>query len=106
ISITQDRKQSSRISFRINDETYFQLVENEFIPAAKYPNTGFSLNINKASYSNIRRFIMGNSRVPPDAVRIEECINYFNLQYEEPDSNRTFGLRTQLTECPWSPGDQ
>ena len=84
ISITKDFSQSSKFSSIFSDETYFQLVENEFVNSDKYPNTGFSLDVDKASYSNVRRFINMNSEVPPDAVRIEELINYFNLHYREP----------------------
>jgi len=101
ISITKDFTQSSRLSWNISDETYFQLLENEYVNAAKYPNTGFSLNVNKASYSNVRRFINMKSIVPPDAVRMEEMINYFNLHYSEPKDNEIFGIESQLTSCPW-----
>ena len=62
-----------------------------------------SLNIDRASYSNIRRFINLNSFVPPDAVRIEEMLNYFNLDYNEPDGNDVFKIKTTLTSCPWNP---
>ena len=66
------------------DETYASVVENRFVNAKKFPSTGMSLNVDRASYSNIRRFITLNSMVPPDAVRIEEMLNYFNLNYHEP----------------------
>lgn len=102
ISVTKDLKQGSRLNWFTGDETYFQLVENEFVQAAGFPNTGFSLNVNKASYSNVRRFINMNSPVPPDAVRIEEMINYFNLRYREPEAGQLFRLETQLTSCPWN----
>jgi Ca-activated chloride channel family protein len=101
ISVTKDLNQTSRLNWYVSDETYFQLVENEYVNASKYPNTGFSLNVNKASYSNVRRFINMKSIVPPDAVRTEEMINYFNLHYNEPKDNETFGLTSQLTSCPW-----
>ncbi len=101
ISITKDLEQTSRSKWIQNDETYFQLVENEYVDAKKYPNTGFSLNVNKASYSNVRRFINTNSSVPPDAVRTEEMVNYFNLHYSEPDASSVFKISSQLTSCPW-----
>ena len=82
ISITKDLKQTSKYRWFNDDETYFQLVENEYVNAKKFPNTGFSLNVNKASYSNVRRFINMGSTVPPDAVRTEELLNYFNLHYQ------------------------
>ncbi len=101
ISVTKDLNHTSRLNWYVDDETYFQLVENEYVNAGKYPNTGFSLNINKASYSNVRRFINMKSIVPPDAVRTEEMINYFNLHYRPPENNEIFQLESQLTSCPW-----
>jgi Ca-activated chloride channel family protein len=102
ISVTKDRQQSTKFRWHLNDETYFQLVENEYVDAKKYPNTGFSLNVNKASYSNIRRFLNMQSTVPPDAVRTEELLNYFNLHYREPQNKELFNICSQLTTCPWS----
>ncbi len=101
ISVTRNLDQTSRVRWYINEETYFQLVENEYVNAYKYPNTGFSLNVNKASYSNVRRFINMKSTVPPDAVRTEEMINYFNLHYREPKNEDIFRFESQLTSCPW-----
>ena len=102
ISFTKDAKESSRLNPFVSDETYFKLVENEFVKTENFPNAGFSLNVNKASYSNIRRFINMESSVPPDAVRIEEMINYFNLDYETPTENKTFNIRSSITACPWN----
>ncbi|RZM18006.1 MAG: VWA domain-containing protein, partial [Pedobacter sp.] len=106
ISVTKDLKQAGRFNFSISNETYFQLVENDYITAGKYPNTGFSMNVNKAAYSNIRRFINMQSQVPPDAVRIEEMVNYFNLQYKAPLGNNIFRIESQLTSCPWKQNQQ
>lgn len=106
ISITKDFKQSSRYKWFVSNETYFQLVENDYIKADKYPNTGFSLNVNKASYSNIRRFINMGSTVPPDAVRTEELLNYFNLHYREPEGKDIFKMESQLSSCPWDENKQ
>jgi Ca-activated chloride channel family protein len=101
ISVTKNLNQTSRVRWHIDNETYFQLVENEYVDAFRFPNTGFSLNVNKASYSNVRRFINMKSVVPPDAVRTEEMINYFNLHYREPKNNDIFRVESQLTSCPW-----
>jgi Ca-activated chloride channel family protein len=89
-----------------NDETYFKLVENKFISTSQTPLSAFSLNVNKASYSNVRRFLNQNSIVPPDAVRIEEMVNYFNLQYHPPEDKSDFNIQTILTTCPWKKDDQ
>ncbi len=102
ISIIKDKKQQQRLNFFTGDETYFQLIENENVRAVDYPGTGFSLNVNKASYSNVRRFINMGSKVPPDAVRTEELINYFNLDVDKPSPGETFKVKTKLTSCPWN----
>ena len=106
ISVTKDFKQTSKYHWLVNNETYFQLVENEYVNAGKFPNTGFSLNVNKASYSNIRRFLNMGSTVPPDAVRTEELLNYFNLHYREPEGKAVFKIESQLASCPWDENKQ
>ena len=102
ISITKDQTQSYKFSWFVSDESYFSLVENEEVNAGKFPNTAFSLNVNKASYSNIRRFLNMQSTVPPDAVRIEELLNYFNLSYREPAPGEDFRIESQYSDCPWN----
>ena len=84
------------------NESYSNLIENNFIKADKFPATTFSVRADKASYTNIRRFINQKSKVPADAVRIEEMLNYFNLNYKEPGENKTFNIESQLTSCPWN----
>ena len=106
ISVTKDFQQSSGEKFYTGDETYFQLLENQFIPSNLYPSTGFSLNVNKASYSNVRRFLNTNSVVPPDAVRTEELVNYFNLGYKSPEKDSLFRLESKLSSCPWNKKNQ
>lgn len=83
------------------DESYSNLVENEFIKSNVSNSTGFAMRIDKASYSNIRRFINQSSKVPPDAVRIDEMLNYFNFNYKEPEGKNVFDIRSQVTDCPW-----
>ena len=101
ISVTKNLDHSTKVRWYVDKETYFKLVENEYVKAEKFPNTGFSLNVNKASYSNVRRFINMKSAVPPDAVRTEEMVNYFNLHYREPEGGDIFRFESQLTSCPW-----
>jgi Ca-activated chloride channel family protein len=88
------------------DETYASIIENRFVNVKRFPNASVSLNVDRASYSNIRRFITLNSMVPPDAVRIEEMLNYFNINYIEPPPRELFKIKTTLTSCPWNPGNQ
>lgn len=102
-SVTKDLTKESQRQWFTGNETYANTVENRFVQADKFPSTGISLNIDKASYSNIRRFINLKSPVPPDAVRIEEMLNYFNTNYAEPPPGKLFSLQTNLTNCPWNP---
>ncbi len=88
------------------DESYSNLAENDFIKSNTNNSTGFAMRIDKASYSNIRRFINQNSKVPPDAVRIDEMLNYFNFNYKEPEDNNVFRIESQFTDCPWNKGNR
>ena len=105
-SFTKDLGKEEQKKWFTGDETYASLLENHFVNAKRFPNTGMSLNVDRASYSNIRRFITLNSMVPPDAVRIEEMLNYFNLNYHEPATNELFHLKTTLSNCPWNQDNQ
>ena len=105
-SLTKDMARDEQRKWFAGDETYASIIENRFVNAKRYPNTGLSLNVDRASYSNIRRFITLNSYVPPDAVRTEEMLNYFNLNYIPPKDNDLFGIKTIVTSCPWNVNNQ
>ena len=105
-SFTQDLTRETQQQWFAGDETYASLIENQFINADEYPKTDLTLNIDRASYSNIRRFLSLNTAVPPDAVRIEEMLNYFNFHYIEPPSNKTFAVKATITDCPWNEKNQ
>ncbi|MDQ6813751.1 MAG: von Willebrand factor type A domain-containing protein [Bacteroidota bacterium] len=86
-----------------NGETYSSTVENPFVNTNEYPETAFSIHVDKASYSNIRRFIREKEKPPVDAVRIEEMLNYFNLKVNnQANQKETFSLYSKLTSCPWN----
>jgi Ca-activated chloride channel homolog len=93
-------------SWLTGEESYADMIENGFVITAKYPSTALTLNIDRASYSNIRRFINEKETVPPDAARIEEMLNYFNLDYTEPANRKDFDIVTTLTGCPWNSANQ
>jgi Ca-activated chloride channel family protein len=102
-SVTTNLKAESLLTSSTLGESYTNLIENSFIDADKYPETGFALNIDKASYSNIRRFLSNDMPVPIDAVRIEEMLNYFSFtSYEDKSLSRWFHCRSKLTTCPWN----
>ena len=102
LSLVGGKGADARRNFWAGGETYANLVENDPMPTAQFPSTGFALNIDKASYSNIRRFINMQMKVPRDAVRIEELLNYFNLDYSPPTPPDVFSFRSQVTDCPWN----
>lgn len=106
VSLTENLKRETQQQWFSGDETYASIVENQFVNATAYPNTGLTLNIDKASYSNVRRFLSMGTSVPPDAVRIEEMLNYFNFDYKEPPDNKTFKIDATLTSCPWNNQNQ
>lgn len=106
-SFTTNLRSESGGAFSVMGESYSNLVENNFITADLYPETGFALNVDKASYSNIRRFLSNEMLVPTDAVRIEEMLNYFDFTKPGDATVRNeFHCRSQLTTCPWKTGNQ
>jgi len=83
-------------------ESYGVIRENGFKKVSRKPLSTFSVDVDAASYSNIRRFINAGSLPPEDAVRIEEMINYFNYDYVQPDNDLPFSINTELATCPWN----
>lgn len=85
------------------NEEYSKFQENKPKSPFRAPLSTFAIDVDRASYSNIRRFIENGKLPPKDAVRIEEMINYFNYDYPTPTSKkRPFKVFSQLTECPWN----
>lgn len=101
-SLTINLRREIQQQWFVGDETYASIIENQFIDAKQFPVTGLALNVDRASYSNVRRFLSMNSFVPPDAVRLEEMLNYFNFDYIEPAKGKTFEIKTTVTDCPWN----
>ncbi len=91
-------------SVEISNEEYSSFVENKFENPAMNPLSTFSVDVDKAAYSNIRRFLNNGQTVPKDAVRIEEMINYFNYNYPQPTGKHPFSINTEYSDAPWNPG--
>lgn len=85
-----------------NTEEYDRIVENRFLTATQNPLSTFSIDVDEAAYSNIRRYINNGSIPPAGAVRIEEMINYFDYTYPQPTNDEPFSVNTELSECPWN----
>lgn len=89
-----------------SNEAYNPIFENGFVTPAQEPLSTFSIDVDTASYANLRRFLMSGQLPPPDAVRIEELVNYFAYQYPQPEDGRPFSVQTDIAACPWQPGHQ
>ena len=83
------------------NESYAGIRENEFKLVKTSPLSTFSIDVDRASYSNIRRFINNGQKPPQDAVRVEEMINYFNYDYPNPEKEHPIAVINEIAECPW-----
>src|SRR2546428_490736 len=85
-----------------NTEDYAPINENGYHLAEKDPLSTFSIDVDNASYSNVRRFLKKGQLPPKDAVRIEELINYFDYNYDGRTGNEPVAIHTEYTSCPWN----
>jgi len=89
----------------VDEERYSALIDPSWQRPIENPLSTFSIDVDTASYANIRRLIQEGRTIPTDAVRIEECINAFNYQYEPPAGDKAFAVHTKLATCPWNPNN-
>ncbi|HAQ62798.1 TPA: hypothetical protein DCR49_12555 [Candidatus Delongbacteria bacterium] len=89
-----------------NTEEYSTITENNFKKVTEDPLSTFSIDVDAASYANMRRFINQNQMPYRDAVRIEEMINYFDYDYKFPEGDVPFAINTEISECPWNKADR
>lgn len=94
--------EAEAVTDEFNTEAYDSIVENRFVSAALSPLSTFSVDVDTASYSNVRRFLTQGSRPPAGAVRIEELVNYFDYDYESPPDDKPFSVYTELSTAPWA----
>lgn len=85
-----------------NTESYDIINENKFLDVVLNPLSTFSVDVDKASYANLRRYLNNNQKPPVDAVRIEEMINYFDYDYPQPKDEHPFSINMELGNCPWN----
>lgn len=85
-------------------ESYIKIDENRFKWSKTSPLSTFSINVDKASYTNVKRFLNNGLLPPADAVRVEELVNYFSYDYPQPVANRPVSITTEYTDCPWQSG--
>jgi Ca-activated chloride channel family protein len=92
-----------RYNPNFNTEAYDRVDENGWAPAAMRPLSTFSIDVDTASYANMRRFLNQGQLPPPDAVRLEELVNYFAYEYPQPRQEAPFSVTTEVASCPWNP---
>src|SRR5262245_2719963 len=88
--------------YQPDNESYAGIEENTFRRVTDQPLSTFSIDVDTASYANIRRFLNEGRLPPADAVRVEELINYFHFDYADATQAAPFGVTTELTACPWN----
>lgn len=86
-----------------NTEAYERIFDNPFQLASESPLSTFSIDVDTASYSNVRRFLDNNQLPPKDAVRIEELVNYFRYDYPPPKGDHPVSINAEAAACPWNP---
>ena len=96
------RRDEAKARGGFNTEAYDRVRDNPFVAVAESPLSTFSIDVDTASYANVRRFLMGGQLPPPDAVRIEELINYFRYEYPQPTGSAPFSVTTEAAACPWA----
>jgi Ca-activated chloride channel homolog len=84
-------------------EAYAHIQENDFVAVADDPRSTFSIDVDTASYSNVRRFLAEGRLPPAAAVRIEELVNYFDYDYAKPHGADPFSVQAEVASCPWQP---
>jgi len=88
---------------RFDREGYRLIEENDFMAVAANPLSTFGIDVDAASYSNVRRFLRERRLPPRDAVRIEELVNYFDYDYPDPTGEHPFSITTEISAAPWNP---
>ena len=90
----------------VDRERYNQLTDNTWQSPKDAPLSTFSIDVDTASYSNLRRMVLAGGRIPPDSVRLEEMVNYFDYAYPQPTDDKPFAVHVDNASCPWNPDHQ
>jgi Ca-activated chloride channel homolog len=102
ISINQKNKKKDKNQDSTNSEKYSHKAENDYKNPKKEPLSTFSIDVDKAGYANVRRFLNDNTMPPKDAVRIEEMINYFDYKLPQPTNEHPVAVQSEVGICPWN----
>jgi Ca-activated chloride channel family protein len=90
----------------VEGPVYAAIEEHGFIDTKKEAVATFAIDVDRASYANVRRYLLGGHVPPPNAVRIEEMVNYFTYSYPQPDGDAPFSVTTEVAGCPWNSGNR
>lgn len=99
----RDDEREGKLQRGVNTERFDAVAENDFLTVAQNPLSTFSIDVDTASYSIVRRFLTQNQRPPRGAVRLEELLNYFTYDYAPPQGDVPFSAAMEATACPWNP---
>ncbi|WP_339873807.1 YfbK domain-containing protein [Olleya marilimosa] len=92
---------NKELQHKFLNESYTKIHENKFKIAAATPLSTFSIDVDKAGYSNVRRMINNGQLIPANAVKIEEMVNYFDYNYPQPTDEHPFSINTEVVKTPW-----
>ena len=96
------RRPYAAVDSAFDTEAYAHIVDNPFLDARAHALSTFSIDVDRASYSNVRRFLAEGRLPPKDAVRIEELVNYFPYEYRGPRGREPFAVHTEVASAPWN----
>ena len=99
--LAERRRKMLQEQARVGGEAFQPIVDNPFLTVEANPLSTFSIDVDTASYANVRRYLNQNTRPPLDAVRIEELINYFPYSYPAPKGDDPFSVNLEVARCPW-----
>jgi Ca-activated chloride channel family protein len=97
----QDNK-SAKVEEKSSGERYAEITENPFLDVSRAPLSTFSIDVDTASYANVRRYLNDGQLPPKDAVRIEELVNYFEYDYLQPIGDAPFSVNTEVADASWN----
>ena len=102
LKISNQRVCEAERAIDTDRDRYSRIIENPFLAALEYPLSTFSIDVDTASYAKVRRYLLDEGKLPPpDAVRIEELVNYFDYDYAPPEGDAPFATHVEVTAYPW-----
>jgi len=100
--LDETKADHDKLDFKDNLEEYNSFLENQFESPKAAPLSTFSIDVDNASYTNVRRFINNGQTVPKNAVRVEEMMNFFKYNYPQPQDQHPLSINTEYSDCPWN----